>query len=81
MFIRASRKQDWEFHLASLHYLCKYFFAFDMINYARLTPIYLTKMFSLKEKYPDNWQMFHQGNFSVNKTSIPFSTIGVDHTI
>ena len=25
--------------------------------------------------------MSHQGNFSVNKTSIPFSAIGVDHAI
>ena len=81
MFIRARRQQDWELHLASLHCLCKYFFTFDMINYARLRPAYLTKMFSLKEKDPDTWQMFHQGNFSVNKTSIPFFAIGVDHVI
>ena len=34
-FIRASRQQNWELHLVSLHHPCKYFFAFDMINYAR----------------------------------------------
>ena len=41
LFIRVSRQQNWELHLASLHHLCKYFFAFDMINYARLTPVYI----------------------------------------
>ena len=34
-----------------------------------------------KEKDLDTWQMFHQGNFSVNKTSIPFSAIVVDNAI
>ena len=30
MFIRASRQQNWELHLASLHCLCKCFFTFDI---------------------------------------------------
>ena len=38
-------------------------------------------MFFLKGKDPDTWQMFHLGYFSVNKTSIPFSAIRVDHVI
>ena len=81
LFIRASRQQNWELHLASLYHLCKYFFAFDMINYARLTPVYIAKMFSLKDKDPETWSMFNEGNFSVNKTLIPFSAIGVDYAI
>ena len=52
-----------------------------MINYARLTPVYIAKMFSLKDKDPETWSMFSEGNFSVNKTFIPFSTIRVDHAI
>ena len=32
-FVRASRDQLWELHLQSLHALCPYFFALDMINY------------------------------------------------
>ena len=38
-------------------------------------------MFSLKGKGPETWSMFSGGNFSVNKTLIPFSAIGVDHAI
>ena len=49
LFIWPSRQQNWELHLASLHHLCKYIFAFDMINYVRLTPVYIAKMFSLKD--------------------------------
>ena len=52
-----------------------------MINNSRLTPFNLAKMFSLKGKDPDTWQMFHLSNFSINKTSIPFSAIRVDHAI
>ena len=52
-----------------------------MISYARLTPVYIAKMFSLKDKDPETWSMFHEGNFSVNKTFIPFSAIRVDHAI
>ena len=77
----ASRQQNWELHLASLHNLCKYVFAFDMISYARLTPVYIAKMFSLKDKEPETWSMFNEGNFSVNKTFISFSAIRVDHAI
>ena len=52
-----------------------------MINYARLTPVYIAKVFSMKDKGPETWSMFSGGNFSVNKTLIPFSAIGVDHAI
>ena len=34
LFMRAFRQQNWELHLASLHHVCKHFFAFDMISYA-----------------------------------------------
>ena len=29
----------------------------------------------------ETWEYFKQGNFSVNKTRIPFSAIGADHGI
>ena len=48
-FIRAKREESWNLHLSSLHDLCPYFFSFDMINYARMTPVYLSQMTSLKK--------------------------------
>ena len=56
-----------------------YFFAFNMLNYARLTAVYLSQMTELKEKDLEAWEVLQQGNFSVNKSSVPFSAIWADH--
>ena len=63
-----------------LHHLSKYFFAFDLQNYARLTPVYLAQMFELEDHNPKTWA-FLQANFSVNKSKVPFSATGVDHAL
>ena len=81
LFIRASRLQSWELNLEALNEMIPYFFAVDMLNYARLTPVYLSQMTELKEKDNDTWQAFQTGHFSVNKSSVPFSTIGADHAL
>ena len=46
-----------------------------------MVPVYLSEMFALKEQDPELWEYFKQGNFSVNKTRIPFSAKGADHGI
>lgn len=79
LFTRASRQSNWQLHLASLESFVKYFFAFDQINYARLSPVYLAQMYALKDKDPDTWAFLNEGNFSVNKSGIPFTGIGADH--
>lgn len=38
LFIRATRAGNWKLLLESLKSLCKYFFAHDRINYARIVP-------------------------------------------
>ena len=43
-FIRAVRTGDWDLHLDALQLLVKYFFAHDMLNYARMIPVYLAEM-------------------------------------
>ena len=40
LFTRTSKQQFWELHLEALNAMVPYFFAFDMTNYARLTPVY-----------------------------------------
>ena len=50
LFTRATRQQLWELHLLTLHELAKYFFAYDMFNYARMTLVYLSQMYEIKEK-------------------------------
>ena len=50
LFIRLSREENWELHLASLELMISYFFSHDQLNYARFTPLYITTMMDLKKK-------------------------------
>ena len=61
LFIRASRQQCWELHLESLHALVPYFFAFDMLNYARLSPVYISQMLDLQQQDILMWNTLMQG--------------------
>ena len=69
----------WEPHLRSLHCLCPYFFVFDMLNYARLTPVYLSQMYDNND--PTLWNRFVEGEFSVNKSNVTFSAIRAHHAL
>ena len=80
LFIRASRQNDWNLHLASLNDFCKYFFAHDQLNYARMTPLYLAKMTKLKTSDYEIWQYLEE-NFSIIKSKIPFVGIGTDYAL
>ena len=81
LFIRASRAQSWELHLQGLNLLCPYFFIFDMLNHARMTPVHLEQMYELKENDKNIWAMLDAGGFSLNKSGNPFIAIGSDHGI
>ena len=50
LYIRASRQQCWKLRLKALNAMVPYFFSFKMLNYARLTPAYLSQMIELKER-------------------------------
>ncbi|MES9879620.1 MAG: hypothetical protein ABW185_01920, partial [Sedimenticola sp.] len=81
LFIRATREGNWNLHLASLKELCKYFFAHDRLNYARMVPLYLVQMEKLQASDPDIYAEFLDGNFCVYKREVPFCAIGPDHAI
>ena len=81
LFIRATREASWEFHLRSLHELCLFFFSFDMINYACMTPMYLSQMMDLKENDEKTWIMMMKSGFCVEKSKVTFTSIGADHGI
>lgn len=49
IFFEGSREHLSQLHLNSLHKLCPNVFALDMLNYARLTLVYLGKTFNLKQ--------------------------------
>jgi len=80
LFLRASREEIWELHLASLDAMVPYFFLHDQINYARMTPLYLATMMELKTTDPESWH-YLKHNFCINKTGVPFCSIGTDHAL
>ena len=81
LLIRATRQGIWDLHLTSLEMSFKYFFAYDQINYARFTPVYLSEMFSLKRRDQQTLEFLVAGNFSVNKSQVPFCALGTDHAL
>ena len=52
-----------------------------MLNYPRMTPVYLTQMYELKDQDGNIWALLDAGGFSVNKSGIPFIAIASDHGI
>ena len=50
-----------------------------MQNYPRLTSVYLAEIFALKDIDSSIWNYFEEGQFCMNKSSVPHSDIGVDH--
>jgi hypothetical protein len=81
-FIRAVRTGDWDLHLQALAKFSRYFFVHDMLNYARMIPLYLAEMESLNKSDPDIVQEFQQGNWVVNKNSdTSFCALGADHAL
>jgi len=53
--ISSCRSGDWEGYLAALEGIIKYFFARDLLNYARLMPVHLAQMNALEHEDPTTW--------------------------
>ena len=81
MFVRSVRTGNWNLHLQSLEAFVKFFFVHDKHNYARLIPLYLAEMHSLKDTDPHIYAEFEKGDWVVNKNSVPFCSIGGDHAL
>ena len=81
-FIRAVRTGDWDLHLEALKLFVKYFFAHDMLNYARMIPVYLAEMEIMKDPDPEIYQEFQNGNWVVNKNAkVAFCAVGADNAL
>ena len=58
----------------------KYFFVHDMLNYARMIPVYLAEMDIVKKTDPEIYQEFQNGNWVVNKNAkVALCAVGADH--
>ena len=60
----------------------KYFFAHDLLNYARMIPLYLAEMEKLPDSDPEIYQEFLDGNWVVNKNQdVAFCALSADHAL
>ena len=80
LFVRATRQKLWGLHLASLDQFSPYFFALDLGNYDRMTPVYLSFMYSLSKDDRKTWDCI-SSNFCCNKTKSPFVALGEDYCL
>ena len=83
LFVCAARQKLWGLHLASLDRFSPFFFALDLGNYDRMTPVYVSFMYTLYSLMKDDretWD-FISSNFCCNKTKAPFAVIGVNHCL
>ena len=79
--ISACRQQDWEGYLAALENGIKYFFAHDLLNYARLMPLHIAQMDELKQNDSTTWEALKSGDFVVSKSGIPFTSLFTDQAL
>ena len=64
--------------IVALDNFVPYFFALDLQNFVKMSPIYLSEMYNLEM---EDQEFLSAGSFCVAKTMIPFVSIGVDHAI
>ena len=54
LFIRASKENLWQLHLSSMNDFVT--IAYDQLNYACMTPLYLANMMDIKENDVQTWE-------------------------
>ena len=79
-FTQSTRNHNWLLHLSALDNICIDICSMDRIKYRRLLPVYIAEMHGLKYTVPQVWDAFKKGGFVVEKSHIPFTAIGVDHS-
>ena len=79
--IHACRSRDAEGYLAALENFIKYFFAHDLLNYARLMPVHLLQMNPLEHEDSVTWEALKSGNFVVANSEIHFTRLFTDQTL
>ena len=61
--------------LAALENIIKYFFAHDLLNFARLMPVHLAQTHALEKDDPVTWEALKSGELFVAKSEAPFTRL------
>ena len=81
MFIQSSHEGHWELHLACIHVMLPWMFAYDRSNYSRFMSYYWCQMRSLKSTHPRVHHELSNGEFVVERSSVLPRQLPVDLTI
>ena len=79
--IECCRLADFEGFLTNLDCSIRYLFSKDLLNYARLMPVYVGDMYTLKADDPVTWEALTSGDFVVNNSNIAFSNLFTDQAL
>ena len=80
-FLKATKLNDLDLHVACLYKLCPLLFSHDHPNYARYTTIYWLLLLNLDRTHPGLKGLLKRNGFSVNRSGVPTSRNAVDITI
>jgi hypothetical protein len=78
VYVRSLRQASFAMYVDVLRELAVWFHALGHTNYARWIPVHLRDMVELPTTHPEIANEFRAGNFTVQKTTRPFSSIAVD---
>ena len=80
-FLRATKLNNLDLHVACLYKLCPLFFSNDHPNYARYTTIYCLILLNLDRTQLGLKDHLKRNDFSVNRSGVPTSKNAVDITV
>ena len=80
-FSRSIRTGDLDLHTYYLQQMTALFFTFSHQNYSHWLTVNHDKLLKFKNSYPDIYEEFKNGCFSLKRTSKPFSVLLIDLTL
>ena len=75
------RESNWLLYLSALQRAIPLFFAFDRTNYSRWVLLYYKDCILLEEKFPDLFEGFMKGDFTVKLSKRKCSAIPIDQAL
>ena len=78
IYVRAMRISDCHLYVDGLSNIVPWLFFLDHTHYARCIPVHIHDMVSSQANYPDVYERFLKGEFTVLKTVRAFSAIPID---
>ena len=80
-FLRATKENNLDLHLACLQEMCPLLFSMDHMNYAKYLSVCFISLLNIKHTHPGADRLLRDGGFSVSRSDVTTSRNAVDQTI